>query len=421
MPKASCNVLSTNREVMNAKPRGARVEFRIKGSKNLVLRITANGTKTWTFLYVSPLGGRRRKLSLGTYPTQTLFQAKQEALRLTLAVHDRRDPVLERRAERAAETFGSLADRYMREHERKNARAGRRSSSTAEAQRYLDADILPVIGAYRAKAVTRHHVMNAVEAVADRGSYVAAGRVLGLIRAIYNWAIATGRLEVNPTLGLKKRNAGHPRQRILSHHEIRTLWRTLDAGSGLSSQIRDALKLPLLLGLRRSEVLEASRSEVDLKYGIWTVPAERTKSRREHSLPLPPLAASILASAIQRAGMSPWLFPSPVADNAPVRPRSASRALLRIRDDIGLIDVGTHDLRRTLATGLGDMGVSDEVIARILNHAPRTVTGRHYNHAKYFAPMRRALEAWAEVVRDIVEERPPAPNVTRLRASGGQQ
>jgi hypothetical protein len=67
------------------------------------------------------------------------------------------------------------------------------------------------------------------------------------------------------------------------------------------------------------------------------------------------------------------------------------------------------------------MGVSDEVIERILNHAPRTVTGRHYNHAKYFAPMRQALEAWAEVVCNIVEERPSAPKVTRLRASGGQQ
>ena len=154
-------------------------------------------------------------------------------------------------------------------------------------------------------------------------------------------------------------------------------------------------------------MLEASRSEVNLEYGIWTVPAERTKSRREHALPLPPLAVSILRGALKRTGNNPWLFPSPVAGNAAVRPRSASRALLRMRDDIGLVGVGTHDLRRTLATGLGNMGVADEVIERILNHAPRTVAGRHYNHAKHFEPMRQALEAWADR-----GDRPP----TMLRA-----
>ena len=77
--------------------------------------------------------------------------------------------------------------------------------------------------------------------------------------------------------------------------------------------------------------------------------------------------------------------------------------------------IGTHDLRRTFATGLGNMGVLDEVIERVLNHAPRTVAGKHYNHAKHFEPMRRALDAWAQRVSSIVAGREPPSNVLSLR------
>ena len=121
-----------------------------------------------------------------------------------------------------------------------------------------------------------------------------------------------------------------PREHVLSDDEIRSLWQAIDARSSLSEEIRDALKLQLVLGLRRSEVLGASKSEIDLEHRVWTIPADRTKAHREHCLPLPALAVRIIRAAIDRSGESPWLFPSPVND-APMRPRSASRALLRMR------------------------------------------------------------------------------------------
>ncbi len=151
MPRASCNVLATDRQVQSAKPSCKRLEFRIKGVKNLVLRVSSSGTKTWIFLYASPASGQRRKLSIGAYPALRLAHAKHEALRFTLAVHDRRDPLLERRAERAAESFETLARRYMREHGRKNARAGRQTRSTHEAERLLNVDILPTLGTHKAE------------------------------------------------------------------------------------------------------------------------------------------------------------------------------------------------------------------------------------------------------------------------------
>ena len=417
MPRESRLVLATDREVKHAKPVGARAEFRIKGARNLVLRVTSSGVKTWTFLYASPSSGKRCKVALGAYPAKKLSEAKDEALALAVAVRAGKDPLLDRRAQEGAETFRVLADRYIAEHARVNARAGKRSRSTDEAERLLKASILPALQHHRAEAVTRRHVMEVVETVAARGSFVMADHVLGLIRAIYNWANSTGWLEVNPTLGLKKRNASKPRERVLSDTEVRSLWQALDDAPKLSAEIRDALKLELLLGVRISEALGAPRSEIDTDRRVWTIPALRTKSRREHRLPIPEFAAQILIKAIERAGDSPWLFPSPI-DGQATRPKSASRAVLRLRDDAGLRDVGTHDLRRTLATGLGDIGVRDEVIERILNHAPRTVTGKHYNHAKHFEPMRRALEAWSERVSAIVGGRTASPNIVYLQAGG---
>ena len=102
----------------------------------------------------------------------------------------------------------------------------------------------------------------------------------------------------------------------------------------------------------------------------------------------------------------------------PIRRRSATRAVTRIASDNGVLDIRTHDLRRTLATGLGEIGFADEVIEPVLNHAPRTVAGKHYNHAKLFEGMRIALEAWSERVRGIVEGAEPVSNVLPLRITG---
>ena len=253
--------------------------------------------------------------------------------------------------------------------------------------------------------MTRIDVARVVERVASRGAFESADHVLGLIRAVFNWGAGTGRTEHDPTKGLKKRNVGRPRERVLSDGEMRLLWGALDrlpiTDRNISPGIRDAFRLQLLLGLRIGEAVGARKCEIDLEAGLWTIPAARTKSRREHKIPLSSLAVDILRGAMVRAGSSAWLFPSCV-DGKPIRPKSASRALLRLRKRLGIEDVGTHDLRRTMATGLGDMGVSDELIGRVLNHAPGSVTRRHYNHAGRLAEMREAIEAWGQKVEELV-------------------
>jgi integrase len=273
----------------------------------------------------------------------------------------------------------------------------------------LGTDILPKIGGLRVDAITRADVAQIVEAVAARGAYVVADHTLGLIRAIYNWANGTGRLEINPTSGLRKRNHSKPRQRTLTDDEIRILWRGLDG-----APLCDAFRLQLLLGMRIAEVVAAPKAEIDLSKRLWVIPPDRTKSRRERIIPLSSWAVDILTRAMSRTG--PWLFPSPKNPNEPIKPKSASRGFLRLTDRLERLtrkkkkegvpkklDFSSHDLRRTAATRLGDLGTSDELVERILGHVPTGVSRRHYNHSKHVEAMRAALEAWADALKTLVE------------------
>lgn len=423
MPRASTNVLATDREVKAATSRGMpRVDYRIRGAPGLQLRVTERGTKSWALAYKSPATGKWSKSALGEYDRVGLAEAKAKAADLAAEVRKGHDPVHDKRQEALSETFGQLAARYQREHETRNARAGQPSASTLENARQLAADILPAIGRMKADSVSRQHVMHVVEVIADRGSYVAADRALGLIRAIYNWACGTGRMERNPTIGLKKRNTGRPKTRVLSAGEIRAFWAHVEALDGITPALRDAYRLQLLTATRIGEVLGAPRAELDLDRGLWTIPANRTKADREHVLPLSSAAVAIWRAAIVRADgearqraerigraveRSSWVFPSPTG-RGPIDPHAATTGILRMRAALvgaGLAEpFNTHDLRRTVATQLGEMGVADELIERILNHAPRTVAGKHYNHARYLGPMRQALAAWALRLGEITQQ-----------------
>lgn len=406
MPKRSRRVLSSDRQIQAVRDGGERAEYRIAGARNLVLRVSATGTKSWLFLYADPDSRSRRKLQLGHFPAITLAVARTRCLRLNADLAEGKCP---RPAPMATLTFATLSDEYLREHAKIARRVGP-GSWTAEVRRILYAEVLPAFGSVPADAVTRSMVSGAVEAVARRGSFSIADKVLGVIRSIYRWAVGTGRLDRDPTMGLAKRNAGRPRTRVLNDAEIRMLWRAIDEAD-LSLAIADALRLQLLLGVRIGEAVGAFRSEINLTAQTWTIPGTRTKSGRQLQLPLPPLAHGILQAAMGRSARSEWLYPGR-DKTVPVRAKSAMRAMARLCKRAGIEDAASHDLRRTVATRLGEADVPDGIIARILNHSPSSVTARHYNHSRNLAAMERALVAWdAEVGRIIFaadEDRPDA-------------
>jgi integrase len=340
MPKESSLVLSTDRQIQHAKGHGDRTEYRIASSRNLVLRVSGTRSKVWLFLFLSPVTRKHRKMRIGSYPSMGLAQARERSLELTVEVSQGRDPLLHQNLKTAEADFEQLSNAYLAEQARRNRAGNRGSGWTSEVRRLLDRDILPFLRDHKADAVTKADVMAVVQRVIDRGSFGIADKALGVIRAIYTWAGETGRIEIDPTRGLKKRNAGRPRERVLQEAEILRLWQALQS-SGIALGIRDAFRLQLLLGVRINEAISSRRTEVDLHRREWVIPADRNKSRRTHTIPLSDMAIEVFHSALARSSDDAWIFPSETPGQ-PMRSKSASRAMLRLSKEIGLEGLRTH-------------------------------------------------------------------------------
>ena len=159
MPKRSQRVLSSDRRIQSVRADGERAEFRIAGARNLVLRVSANGTKSWLFLYADPDTGSRRKVQMGHFPEVRLAAARARCLRLNADLAEGRCP---RPTPTATLTFATLAEDYLREHAKIARRVGP-GSWTAEVRRILNAEVLPAFGSVPADAVTRTMIAGAVE------------------------------------------------------------------------------------------------------------------------------------------------------------------------------------------------------------------------------------------------------------------
>lgn len=280
-------------------------------------------------------------------------------------------------------TFYQLAEEWQRQ-----AASHLRPAWHRECARLLAVEINPRIGSCRADKLTLRQIAVALEQVTSPNTRRNAGSV---IRCVYRWAIATGRLDDDPTTALRFAPS-RTRERILTPEELRLVWQ---ASADLADYGR-IVRLLILLGQRRGEIGSLEWSEVNLEQRQIELPASRTKAKRAHIVPLTELALEQLPGRregyphvfgrLPGAGFSGW-----------------SKGRVQLNERLGDIPpFCLHDLRRTAATGMGDLGIADDIITRVLNHAPSGVTRMRYNRAQRLVEQRAALEIWSEEVARIV-------------------
>ena len=213
------------------------------------------------------------------------------------------------------------------------------------------------------------------------------------LRAIFAYAIERELITLNPVVGVSKRKIEIPRDRTLTADELSGLWWAIQK---LPELPRAYFRVVLLTGTRRNEVRGMAWSELNLDTGLWRLPAERNKSARPFEIPL---SAEVVETLRALPRIGPMVF---ALDGK--RPMAVHHLIDSVRRDAGLPDVRLHDLRRTLRTGLAELGVGFEVAERVLNH---TVPGLQavYNRHRYVAEKRAALALWAEHVLALVEKR----------------
>lgn len=362
------------------------------------VRITRQGRKTFVLRYRA--NGRKRRISIGTYPIWSLADARKEARQLLAATAKGGDPQRARKAELAAESFEELAHEYIERH------AKRRKKSWKEDQRKLDKDLLPEWAKRKAKDITRRDVFRVLDKIVERGSPSQANRTLALISKIFNFGIDEEILEANPAQRVRKPAKEKSRDRVLKEEEIRALWQALDAEEPV---VAGTYRLRLLTAQRGIEVLSMRWSDIDGEW--WTIPAAVSKNGLPHRVPLSPQALAILQQLKPLTGSSEWVFESPKKPGTHIT--AVRKATVRLASGAA-VDFTAHDLRRTAATYMATMGVSRLTIAKILNHAERSVTAI-YDRASYDAEKRLALMRWGKKVELIQRPRDELAPIVPIR------
>jgi integrase len=376
------------------------------GATGLYLRILASGEKRWIMRYKA--AGRVRVATLSDVANMGLGEARTKAHTWRSIIREGRDPAGEDRRKRAEDrrlpTVEAFASEYLERHAKPHKRSWR------EDERLLRRDVLPAIGDLRIDTVTRRDIVQMIDSIRDRGANITANRALGVTRTLFNFAIERGVIMATPVIGVRA-SPEASRKRTLSDDEIRRLWLGTEPGSPrIEPTTRMALRLLLLTGARAGEVCASSWNEIDSQEATWTIPAARAKNNREHAIPLSVAATEVIAEA-NSLRTEPWLMPSSRGDGH-VSGDGILRAAQRIVGD----DVVVHDLRRTVATGLQQLGVRLEVTEAVLNHVSGSragVVGVYQRH-DWASEKRAALDAWGRHVLALAAGEPTRDNVTPM-------
>lgn len=409
------------------------------GSLYARVRPTSSGAAGISWQFFFKWNGKTERLSIGTYPEVSLVEARRrrDQARELLHADPPQHPVHAARARAAAahaEVLAQASERSVRalfEDWKRVYLEAHRKDKGAEALERCERDVFPVIGAMRARAVTRTQISAVIDRVLARGARRSANQVLALLKQMFAHGAVRGLVDVDPARGFTKKHAGgkeKSRDRALSLLELAELARALP-GSGLPELYQAAALFILATGARVGELNLARWSDIDLGARTWRVPPENAKNGREHVVHLSPFAAAQLERlAGERAG--DYLLPSRNSKK-PLDEKTLSKALRDRQRTVPLKGrtkaVGTlrlaggdwsvHDLRRTFATRLADLGVAPHVIERCLNHTMQGVMAV-YNRNDYAAERRAALEAWgAELARIFASPAAAAADVIPIAAA----
>jgi integrase len=424
--------------IRNLKPFEKTYDVTSEKEPGFGIRIHPTGSMTFFFLY--KVDGQRRFMTLGSYPSTTLKKARgdyQAELAKVKALRrgskDGVDPVQEIKRQKreridtekqriekvqqelAALTVDTLATDYIKLYAEKFKRSWKKD------EQILNRDVLPLWGKRKAEGIKRTDVVSLLDGIVARDAPIMANNTFAVIRKMFNWAVEKGKLESTPCLGLKLPSPRVECDRVFSEKEIRAFWENIERTDlNMSVELRKSLKLVLVTAQRPGEVIGLHTSEIDGRW--WTLPAERSKNGREHrtyltdtaleligalevldketqkmkpkgyifKTPLTKKDQAISATALPIAIMRNLNYPVTDAKGKPLYDKSGKPVT---ENKLGVDQFTPHDLRRTAATFMSQIGFMDEVIDSVLNHKKKGII-KTYNKNKYDTEKQAALTEW---------------------------
>lgn len=413
------------------------------------------------------VAGKGREKRIGTWKEKggmTLRAIFAERDRLAVGLRDGTDPIAQREAEREAQARQAEQDRIKAEADHQQAlleqrkrleviaaqqarltvrdlfdrwqrlELAQRDDAGAEVARSFKADVFPLIGDMAAEDVSKAHIREILDGILSRATPAkpmirTQKKTLSDLRQMFAFAIDRDMLEADPTARLKKKDIGKDgeRDRVLTEAELIELFQKLPT-SGLAETSQVALLLQLSTVARIGEILKAKWAHVDLVRNEWTLPD--TKNGKAHTIRLSDFAVRQFERLHKATGLTAFCFPNTrmtdhvcektVTKQVADRQRTSGQAMTGRTQQTTALLIGEqwrpHDLRRTGATIMAELGALPDVIERCLNHTEENKMKRIYQRAQYEAPMR---EAWRmlgerlELLQSVAEGK--TTNVVTLR------
>jgi integrase len=384
------------------------------------LRLRAGGSRTFIVQYA--LGGRQRRMTIGAVEILNAAKARETAGNILAKVRLGHDPAADRAAARvraADEPLGAIIGRFLARQERRV-----RARTYVDAKRYLVRYWRPLHELHLDR-ISRATVAARLGKIANEHGSVSADRARAALSSFFTWAIGEGLCEMNPVVGTNKHFHGaKSRDRVLTDRELVTIWRALP-----DSDYGRIVRLLILTGQRREEIGALRWPEIDLEERVIALPAERTKNNRPHDVPLSRPAFAILKLHPARAGRDLVFGDGPRTRDGEARDLkggfqgwSKSKAAL----DKQTSSIGSwrlHDVRRTVATRMAELGVGPHVIEAVLNHVSGHKAGVAgvYNRSSYAAEKRAAVDLWGRHVQALIgDDKRDGERIVKFPARAGK-
>ncbi|MGZ8943017.1 MAG: tyrosine-type recombinase/integrase [Methylobacter sp.] len=392
-----------DRQIKSWIKKGEHFEQRGDGGGLFLSFRTDMAIPVWRFRY--RFAGKRKVMNLGSYANLSLAEARRQAKELRARVAMGYDVAAEKQERKAealkkaeakknAYTVGELADEYFTK-----TILGRWKHPNIVRAR-IEKDIKPNIGKIPVEEVMPMHISKMLETIVDRGAPTIANDVLRWSKRIFDYAIKRHIIQFNPASAFDLSDAGgkeEARDRALSREELIKLFEAMRKTKGFSSLNEMAIKLLLMLAVRKGELVTARVESFDLTNATWRLTTSDTKTKAEIIIPLPKQAVELLRDII-RLSDGVYLFPARQYQDRRlpyIHDNTLNVALSKVKANMAGVEPFTiHDFRRTARTHLAALGVDSHIAERCLNHKIKGVEGI-YNRHDYFEERKAALQKLA--------------------------
>ena len=382
----------TDTYIKNLKPKDKRDEKYEGGGFGIFIYPT--GSKTWIYRY--KIDDKKDYMIIGHYPEMSLAEAKKKFIDLRVIRRTGTNPKLVAKQEddQAKYTVKEFVLNWYTNY------IERHRKQPQQIKQHINSDIIPSLGDIELQNIQTRHITKELDKIVKRGSPVHANKVLSTIKQAFNYAVSRGELAINPAANIRARDIGgqeKPRDRFLTLNEIKILWEFLDSDlSAMSLQIKVALKLLLLTGVRFGELRVAKWSEFDFQNSMWTIPAKNTKTGIVMHVHLTKLVISLLKE-LYNCSEGEYVISGADGINV-LSDKALPKAVIRIQDRVNIPQWTPHDLRRTFATQLGEaLNIDPVVIEKCLGHKMPKIMAT-YNKNEMLPQRKEALERWENLL-----------------------